>query len=117
MSTRPGAENGTEESQAKRVKLDTEMPPPSDPRMPVFDKGLFLAPMVRIGSLPSRLLALEYGADLVWSPEIVDRAIMGTTRRVNASTGLVEYMKDDKQIFSCHPIERPYLISVSYTHL
>lgn len=110
MSTRPGAENGTEESQAKRLKLDTEMPPPSDPRMPVFDKGLFLAPMVRIGSLPSRLLALEYGADLVWSPEIVDRAIMGTTRRVNASTGLVEYMKDDKQIFSCHPIERPYLI-------
>lgn len=25
-----------------------------------------LAPMVRSGELPSRLLALKYGADLVW---------------------------------------------------
>ncbi|WFD27717.1 tRNA-dihydrouridine(20) synthase [NAD(P)(+)] [Malassezia nana] len=109
MSTRhPGESSG--ENEPKRVKLTAEMPPPSDPRMPTFDSGLFLAPMVRIGSLPSRLLALEYGADLVWSPEIVDRAIMGTTRRVNAVTGLVEYIKGDKPIFSCHPIERPYLI-------
>lgn len=45
--------------------------------------GLFLAPMVRIGSLPTRLLSLEYGADLVWGPEIVDRAIIGTTRQVD----------------------------------
>jgi len=27
---------------------------------------LVLAPMVRSGELPSRLLALHYGADLVW---------------------------------------------------
>ena len=26
-----------------------------------------LAPMVRIGTLPTRLLALDYGADLVYS--------------------------------------------------
>lgn len=78
--------------------------------MPDFRHGLFLAPMVRIGSLPTRLLALEYGADLVWSPEVVDRAIMGTERRVNPATGLIEFMKDDKQIFSCHPVERSRLI-------
>lgn len=78
--------------------------------MPDFRHGLFLAPMVRIGSLPTRLLALEYGADLVWSPEVVDRAIMGTERRVNAATGLVEYIKEEKQIFSCHPVERSRLI-------
>ena len=46
------------------------MPPPQDPRMPNFRHGVFLAPMVRIGSLPTRLLALEYGADLVWGPEV-----------------------------------------------
>lgn len=27
---------------------------------------IVLAPMVRSGELPSRLLALKYGADLVW---------------------------------------------------
>merc|ERR1711939_1242764 len=41
-------------------------------RVPIPPKGvdyrgkLVLAPMVRSGELPSRLLALHYGADLVW---------------------------------------------------
>lgn len=48
-----------------------------------FTKGLWLAPMVRIGTLPTRLISLEHGADLVWGPEIVDRAIIGTQRTVN----------------------------------
>lgn len=86
------------------------MPPPQDPRMPNFRHGVFLAPMVRIGSLPTRLLALEYGADLVWGPEVVDRAILGTERVVRPETGLVEYLKDGRQIFSCHPVERRHLI-------
>ena len=104
------------ERAAKRIKStggmpDTSLlPPAADPRMPNFRHGLFLAPMVRIGSLPTRLLALEYGADLVWSPEVVDRAIMGTERRVNPTTGLIEFIKEDKQIFSCHPVERSRLI-------
>jgi tRNA-dihydrouridine synthase 2 len=40
--------------------------------VPIFPRGvdyrgkLVLAPMVRSGELPSRLLALHYGADLVW---------------------------------------------------
>ncbi|EPQ27549.1 uncharacterized protein PFL1_05087 [Pseudozyma flocculosa PF-1] len=75
-----------------------------------YENGIFLGPMVRIGTLPTRLLSLEYGADLVWGPEIVDRAIMGTQRRVDPRTGVIEYLKDDKQVFSCHPIERPYLV-------
>jgi hypothetical protein len=37
------------------------------PRNGVDYRGkLVLAPMVRSGELPSRLLALHYGADLVW---------------------------------------------------
>jgi len=41
-------------------------------RVPIPPKGVdyrgkvVLAPMVRSGELPSRLLALHYGADLVW---------------------------------------------------
>lgn len=98
-----------ENARAKRMRL-SELPPANDPRMPRFDRGLFLAPMVRIGSLPTRLLSLEYGADLVYGPEVVDRAIMGTERRVDPDTGVVDFVKDGTPIFSCHPIERPYLI-------
>jgi tRNA-dihydrouridine synthase 2 len=37
------------------------------PRNGVDYRGkVVLAPMVRSGELPSRLLALKYGADLVW---------------------------------------------------
>ena len=37
------------------------------PRKGVDYRGkIVLAPMVRSGELPSRLLALHYGADLVW---------------------------------------------------
>lgn len=38
-----------------------------------YTNKLCLAPMVRSGELPMRLLALKYGADLVWSPELVDK--------------------------------------------
>lgn len=75
-----------------------------------YRKGLFLAPMVRIGSLPTRLLSLEYGADLVWGPEIVDRAIMGAQRVVDDVTGAVHFVKDGKSVFTTHPVERPYII-------
>ena len=42
------------------------------PRVPIPRNGvdyrdkIVLAPMVRSGELPTRLLALKYGADLVW---------------------------------------------------
>ncbi|KAF2155762.1 FMN-linked oxidoreductase [Myriangium duriaei CBS 260.36] len=49
--------------------------------------------MVRSGECPSRLLALHYGADLVWGPETVDRALIGTTRRVNPITGTVDFTR------------------------
>ena len=32
-----------------------------------YSGKLILAPMVRIGKLPTRLLALKYGADIVYS--------------------------------------------------
>jgi len=40
-----------------------------------------LAPMVRVGTLPMRLLALEYGADLVYSEEIIDRNFLDSYTR------------------------------------
>jgi tRNA-dihydrouridine synthase 2 len=49
--------------------------------------------MVRSGSLPTRLLSLQYGASLVWGPEIVDRAIMGCTRVVNGECSCCVWLR------------------------
>ncbi|RFU32012.1 hypothetical protein B7463_g4327, partial [Scytalidium lignicola] len=64
------------------------------PRNGVDYRGkLVLAPMVRSGELPSRLLALHYGADLVWGPETVDRSMIGTTRRFNPVTSTIDFTR------------------------
>lgn len=64
------------------------------PRNGVDYRGkVVLAPMVRSGELPSRLLALKYGADLAWGPETIDRAIIGTTRRLNPHTSTLEFTR------------------------
>ncbi|KAF1949481.1 FMN-linked oxidoreductase [Byssothecium circinans] len=68
-------------------------------RVPIPKNGVdyrgkvVLAPMVRSGELPSRLLALKYGADLVWGPETIDRALIGTTRRLNPHTSTIEFSR------------------------
>ncbi|MCJ1232893.1 hypothetical protein MMC14_000847 [Varicellaria rhodocarpa] len=68
-------------------------------RVPIPKNGvdyrgkIVLAPMVRSGELPSRLLALKYGADLVWGPETVDRAIIGSTRKVNPITSTIDFTR------------------------
>lgn len=72
----------------------------SVPHVPIPAKGIdyrgkvVLAPMVRSGELPSRLLALKYGADLVWGPETVDRSMIGTERRENPRTGCIEWTRN-----------------------
>ncbi|WVQ79186.1 hypothetical protein IAT38_001282 [Cryptococcus sp. DSM 104549] len=75
-----------------------------------YREKLVLAPMVRTGTLPMRLLSLYYGAGLVWSPEVVDKAIIGAQRTVDPETGVITYHKGQGPIFSTHPIEKPYLI-------
>jgi tRNA-dihydrouridine synthase 2 len=54
---------------------------------------IVLAPMVRSGECPSRLMALKYGADLVWGPETIDKAIIGTTRIFNEHTRTVDFSR------------------------
>ena len=39
--------------------------------------------MVRVGTLPTRLLALEYGADIVYTEELIDWKLLRCHRRVN----------------------------------
>lgn len=49
-----------------------------------YRNKLILAPMVRNGTLPMRLLALKYGADIVYTEELIDWKLLKTTRRVNS---------------------------------
>lgn len=73
--------------------------PTAPKRVPIPKNGvdyrgtIVLAPMVRSGELPSRLLALKYGADLVWGPETVDRSMIGTTKRFNPITSTVDFTR------------------------
>lgn len=72
-----------DEPSAKRIKLSHNISDGVDSnnvsvkdtkrRTLPYSDGLHLAPMVRIGTLPTRLVALEFGAELVWGPEIVDK--------------------------------------------
>ena len=39
--------------------------------------------MVRVGTLPLRLLALRYGADIVYSPELIAKKLLKTNRIEN----------------------------------
>ncbi|KAL8999723.1 MAG: hypothetical protein Q9169_001540 [Polycauliona sp. 2 TL-2023] len=72
-------------SSAKRVSI---------PKNGVDYRGkVVLAPMVRSGELPSRLLALHYGADLVWGPETIDKAMIGTIKRTNAVSSTIDYTR------------------------
>ncbi|KAJ2766356.1 tRNA-dihydrouridine synthase 2, partial [Coemansia linderi] len=75
-----------------------------------YRNGFFLAPMVRVGTLPMRLLAQQYGADLAWGPEIVDISIVGSERIVDEKTGVISYVKNDKDIFTTHPSEKQQVV-------
>jgi tRNA-dihydrouridine synthase 2 len=59
-----------------------------------------LAPMVRIGELPTRLVALKYGADLVWGPEIIDKKLLTCERKYNEKLRTVDFLskKGNKSI-------------------
>lgn len=58
----------------------------------MYTGKLCLAPMVRSGELPMRLMAIQYGADLVWSPEIIDRKIRICTRIENQKLGTIDFV-------------------------
>ncbi|TCD67889.1 hypothetical protein EIP91_011823 [Steccherinum ochraceum] len=89
----------------KKPRLDLPPLTPDD-----YRDGVMLAPMVRSGALPTRLFSLKHGANLVWGPETVDKAILHATRVVDPVTGVISYEGKSKAIFTTHHIEKPYLI-------
>ncbi|KAH7886273.1 hypothetical protein F5I97DRAFT_1808645 [Phlebopus sp. FC_14] len=104
MSRREMSATPESERAPKRLRRDHHLTPDS------FKNGVFLAPMVRSGALPTRLMALKHGATLVWGPEVVDKAILHAERVVDPITGVVSYNGKTRDVFTTHPIEKPYLI-------
>ncbi|XP_045511221.1 tRNA-dihydrouridine(20) synthase [NAD(P)+]-like isoform X1 [Colias croceus] len=57
-----------------------------------YENKVILAPMVRIGTLPMRILALRYGADIVYSEELIDWKLLRSKRRYNDILKTVDYV-------------------------
>lgn len=78
----------------------------------MYSNKLILAPMVRIGTLPMRLLALRFGADLVYTEELIDWKLLRSERRMNDALGTVDYIDrtDGTVIFRTCNIERNRVI-------
>jgi len=76
-----------------------------------FKNKVISAPMVRISHLPFRLLALKYGADIIYTDEIIDYKLVGCKRYVNHALGTVDFINnEDHVVFRTCPEEKPKLV-------
>uniref|UniRef100_A0A665T2I4 DRBM domain-containing protein n=1 Tax=Echeneis naucrates TaxID=173247 RepID=A0A665T2I4_ECHNA len=57
-----------------------------------------LAPMVRVGTLPMRLLALDYGADVVYCEELIDIKMAQCQRVENDVLQTVDFVAPDDRV-------------------
>uniref|UniRef100_W5LEF3 Dihydrouridine synthase 2 n=1 Tax=Astyanax mexicanus TaxID=7994 RepID=W5LEF3_ASTMX len=63
-----------------------------------FNNKIILAPMVRVGTLPMRLLALDYGADIVYCEELIDIKMAQCERVVNDVLDTVDFIAPDERV-------------------
>ncbi|XP_029993376.1 tRNA-dihydrouridine(20) synthase [NAD(P)+]-like [Sphaeramia orbicularis] len=76
-----------------------------------FSNITALAPMVRVGTLPMRLLALDYGADVVYCEELIDIKMAQCQRVVNEVLETVDFVApDDRVMFRTCERERDRVV-------
>ncbi|CAO2829508.1 unnamed protein product [Amaranthus hypochondriacus] len=77
-----------------------------------YHNKLVLAPMVRVGTLPLRLLAAEYGADITYGEEIIDHKLIKCDRIVNEYLGTTDVVEKETQnvVFRTCPEERDRVV-------
>ncbi|KAH9620798.1 hypothetical protein KSS87_012567 [Heliosperma pusillum] len=73
-----------------------------------YHNKLVLAPMVRVGTLPLRLLAADYGADITYGEEIIDHKLVKCDRVVNDYLGTTDIVErgTGTMVFRTCPEER-----------
>ncbi|KAF7639484.1 hypothetical protein Mgra_00001161 [Meloidogyne graminicola] len=72
----------------------------------LFTSKTILAPMVRAGRTPLRLLSLEYGADLVYTEEIVDQRLLSCQRIQNDCLDTIDFTTGDDVVLRIASIEK-----------
>jgi tRNA-dihydrouridine synthase 2 len=74
--------------------------------------GAVLAPMVRCGTLPLRVLALRMGANAVWGEEIIDKKLALCRRVVNEDLLTVDFVAPDGTIVfrTCPSLEKGRIV-------
>ncbi|XP_054710193.1 tRNA-dihydrouridine(20) synthase [NAD(P)+]-like [Uloborus diversus] len=76
-----------------------------------YSNKIILAPMVRVGTLPMRLLALDFGADIVYTEEIIDFRLLKCKRIENRILNTVDFIDDDQNVvFRTCDKEKPKLV-------
>jgi tRNA-dihydrouridine synthase 2 len=77
-----------------------------------FDDKIILAPMVRVCSYPFRLLALKYGADVVYTEKILDCRLIEAKREINTATGTIDFVNkiDGSMVFRTCEAEKPFVV-------
>ena len=73
-------------------------------------EGAILAPMVRIGTLPMRLVCLEQGATLVYSEEIIDHRLIKCQKFERHDWVEWKLTEDDNSLFSTCTLEKENVI-------
>ncbi|KAL3653196.1 hypothetical protein CASFOL_002877 [Castilleja foliolosa] len=77
-----------------------------------YRNKLVLAPMVRVGTLPFRMLAADYGADITYGEEIIDHKILKCERRINDVLGTVDLVEKGTEsvVFRTCPEEKSRVV-------
>ncbi|KNA22624.1 hypothetical protein SOVF_031710 [Spinacia oleracea] len=77
-----------------------------------YRNKLVLAPMVRVGTLPLRLLAAEYGADITYGEELIDHKLIKCDRIVNGFLGTIDIVERETQsvVFRTCPEEQSRVV-------
>lgn len=60
----------------------------------IFQNGIVLAPMVRLGTTPFRLLCLRHGADIVFTEELISFKLAYCQRVENKSLNSIDFVID-----------------------
>ncbi|KAL0543193.1 hypothetical protein IC582_018282 [Cucumis melo] len=77
-----------------------------------YENKLVLAPMVRVGTLPFRLLASQYGADITYGEEIIDHKMIKCERRLNEHVGSTDFVEKgtNNVVFRTCSLERKHVV-------
>ncbi len=102
------------ESNMETTPSNTNSNTPSLPlkALPSKSPRLILAPMVRLGTTPFRLLSLRHGADIVYTEETIAKKLRFSERVFNPHLNTYDYysMRDGSLVLRVHPEEKGKLV-------